>query len=305
MKRFLRHIALFLPVAAAGYLVLLLLSGGSRLLPTVNYRLGNYGHLFSRVREASQTHDVDVLFLGSSHSYRTFDPRFFEAHGYKAFNLGSSNQTPVQTLPLLQDYLPVLNPRLVVFEVHPDIMSNDGVEGSVDLLSNVPVSGNVSRMALKFRNLKVLNTWMYAFMSDHLLHRLDTYQEPAALEGFEYFPGGFVAPLIDTAYHSEPLPPKKILIQDLQRKALTECLQLLQNRHIPYILVEVPASNALRESYTNHPQFEQEMQTFGPYYYLPPMPGPDSLYYFDSDHLSRAGQEVANRLMLDLISSQL
>jgi len=77
---------------------------------------------------------VDILFLGSSHSYRGFNPQYFS--GYKTFNLGSSAQTPIQTNLLLKRYLHQLNPKTIVYEVYPISLSIDGVESSSDIIAN-------------------------------------------------------------------------------------------------------------------------------------------------------------------------
>ena len=78
--------------------------------------------------------NVDVLFLGSSHAYRGFDPRIFRKRGYSSFNLGSSAQTPSQTKVWLKRYLKHLNPKIVIYEVYPGTFSSDGIEASLDLV---------------------------------------------------------------------------------------------------------------------------------------------------------------------------
>ncbi len=71
---------------------------------------GQYGHSWKRLREAKEYGDVDVLILGSSLAYREIDVRAFDSLGLKAFNLGSSSQTPLQASFLLDNYLDKLDP---------------------------------------------------------------------------------------------------------------------------------------------------------------------------------------------------
>ena len=85
----------FVLVAVAGYTLLLWGLGDLGWVRTANTTMGNKGHLCSRIKDIRNYHDVDILFLGSSHSYRTFDTRTYEAAGYHCFNLGSSIQTPM------------------------------------------------------------------------------------------------------------------------------------------------------------------------------------------------------------------
>ena len=100
MKKLLKRIALFLPTALVSYLLLLWFLGDLGWVRTGITKMGNTGHLNGRIKDIRNYHDVDILFLGSSHSYRTFDTRFYEARGYSCFNLGSSTDLcPPQRVP--------------------------------------------------------------------------------------------------------------------------------------------------------------------------------------------------------------
>ena len=149
MKRFIKLSVLFLLTAAVPYVLLMWLLGDMGWVRTARTEMASRGFLNTRIKDIANYHDVDVLFLGSSHCYRTFDTRFYRSHGISCFNLGSSNQTPVQTRVLLNAYLDSLSPRYVVFEVHPDIMDQDGIESAVDLLINMPLTCEATRMAWK------------------------------------------------------------------------------------------------------------------------------------------------------------
>ena len=56
-------------------------------------------------REVKHMRDIDLLFLGSSHTYRTFDPRFFDQFGWESFNLGSKAQSPLNTYYLVRSQI--------------------------------------------------------------------------------------------------------------------------------------------------------------------------------------------------------
>ena len=119
--------------------------------------LGPGGHLKTRIRDLATCSDVDVLFLGSSHAYRGFDPRIFMKYGIKSFNLGSSAQTPIQTEILLKRYLNSLKPKLVVYEVYPSTLSLDGVESALDLIANDRIDFPIIKMALDLNHAAVYN----------------------------------------------------------------------------------------------------------------------------------------------------
>ena len=77
------------------------------------YKKFAYGFSNTRFKEVKYVDPVDILFLGSSRSYRHYDPRIFKKHGFSSFNLGTSSQTFLQMEILVDRYLDSLNPRYV------------------------------------------------------------------------------------------------------------------------------------------------------------------------------------------------
>jgi len=78
---------------------------------------------------------IDMLFLGSSHCYRAFDPKVFEDCGYNIFNLGSSSQTPINSYFLLQKSIHKTN--AVVLEVYPVTICNSGNESYLEMVGAI------------------------------------------------------------------------------------------------------------------------------------------------------------------------
>ena len=299
MRRFLRHILLFLAILLPVYVLLIWMLGGTGGVRTVVTDMGNTGHLFSRVRECRQYHDIDVLFIGSSHTYRTFDTRYYRAHGISCFNLGSSNQTPVQSLTLLTDYIDSLRPRCVVFEVHPDIIILDGVESCIDILCNTPLTPTTCRMALQTGNMKVANTCLYAFYSQRIRHRLDNFVEDSIINLSAYVPGGYVE-INDSLFHYSDSPTTTIIPHSRQEKALRPCLSLLNQRCIPYLLVEVPDTRELRASYTNLDEFQRQMSDLGPFV-CDTLPLVDTIHFYNPNHLNTKGTAIYNQWFLPIL----
>jgi len=63
--------------------------------------------------------NVDIIFLGSSHCNRSFDPEYFDNElGLYSFNLGSSCQSPTQSYYVLQEAIRYNNPKFIVMEVY-------------------------------------------------------------------------------------------------------------------------------------------------------------------------------------------
>ena len=293
MKRLIRNTALFALVAIPAYLLLLCLLGDWGWVRTARTNMGNRGFLNSRIKDIRNYRNVDVLFLGSSHCYRTFDTRFYRSQGISCFNLGSSNQTPVQTYVLLKAYLDSINPRFVVFEVHPDIMKNDGIECAVDLLMNTPMTCEATKMAWHTGNMKVINTWLYSLYNQKIRHRLESFHEEPTMDDAEYIPGGYVE--INTKeFERKRYSRHNLFIRPEQMEALKQCLNLLKEHNIPYMLVEVQDAYQLRSAFKNHEWFENKMKALGPYRYKL-LPLVDTVHFCNSNHLFKPGIKLFNQ----------
>lgn len=293
MKKFLLRTMLFLATAVVAYVLALWLLGDLGWVRAAAIEMGDAGHLNSRVKDVRNYRDVDVLFVGSSHCYRTFDTRFYADNGFSSFNLGSSNQTPMQTYVLLSAYLDSIRPKQVVFEVHPDIMGNDGVESAVNLLANVPLTSESAAMALRMGNMKVVNSFLYAFYSQKVRHRLESFHEDTVIGHYHYIPGGFCE--VDTCeFVRKRYPKTDVAIRPEQMAALKDCIRLLRDRGIPFTLVEVQDAEQLRSSIRNHAWFEQQMSALGPYRYKV-LPMVDTVHFFNSNHLHTPGIELFNQ----------
>lgn len=326
MKLFIRHIVLFFIAGVMIYMPVTWVVGNIGAISNISYIPNNYGHMDLRLAEADSLcleSGPDILFIGSSHCYRTFDTRVYDEANLKVFNLGSSNQTPKQTHALLERYLEHWTPRLVIIEVHPDIMENSGNESAVDILSNTRIDPPIRSMALSQKNLRVFNTLCYR-MFDKLIH-------PAMIKGdsilnvstnsgdtslsvdFAYVRGGFVE-VTPYCYKPVTIEPTTINARPDQLEALRQCLQSLKQCQIPCLLVEVPSSRARYASYTNHRSFELQIKEIAASYagtrYLNLNDDSriveqldDTTCFFDDDHLNQKGVAIFNQYFLRCILS--
>ena len=97
----------------------------TNLYPLAHVRWWAYpgGDSFLRFRELPAYNNVDVLFMGSSHTFRSFDPRLFSRHKLTSFNMGSRAQTPLNSYYLLRKHIAHLNPRLIIFETYYETLA--------------------------------------------------------------------------------------------------------------------------------------------------------------------------------------
>lgn len=82
------------------------------------------GYAFDKYRweefyELPKGDSLDILFLGSSHAYRGFNPALLDSlWGIRSFNLGSSGQTPLTSLHVLRNAVQHQKPKKVVMELY-------------------------------------------------------------------------------------------------------------------------------------------------------------------------------------------
>lgn len=289
MKDFIKNTILFVLFAGVFYLVALPV--WSYVMPpfmakNVRSCVGCYGHLFTRVREAEATKNPDILFLGSSHAYRGFDPRVFEKEGISVFNLGSSSQSPLNTKVLLHQYFDKIQPKMIIYEVYAGTLTSDGVESSLDLLSNNKIDENSVKMAKEIHQLTTYNTLIYgAFRQFFGLN--ENFQEPTTQENDTYVKGGFV----ESKFVRNPLreeKPSRWELNPKQIETLRENIAFMKEKNVPVLLVQAPITKKLYEAKTNNKEVDSLLSTLGEYKnFYGVLPLNDTLDFYDSNHLNQ------------------
>lgn len=296
--KFCARLLLYFAVFALAYTLFIAFFGKTAMLEqTVNYPLAGGGHMLSRMRDADTCGNVDIVFVGSSHTYRGFDNRIFAKYGYSSFNLGSSNQTPMQYEVLLKRFLSQMNPRYVVIEVNPEAFEMDGIESSLDLIANYGVDFPVICMALKSCNMKAINTAIYGLYADHILHDKRFVAEPAISGADCYVSGGFVARDSVPFKYKNPIR-RNFEIRNSQRTAFENSLKFLSENNVKVLLVEAPVMRVYYDSYANHDEFADYMMTKGMYFdFNNPQIVPDYMFY-DLEHMYQSGVELFDSLFV-------
>ena len=305
MRHFIASVLIFLLLLMVIYPVFLFIMGSIPAIrfPNLAYNLGSYGHLYSRLREAHNFNNVDILFLGSSHAYRGFDVRVFQKYGFLAFNLGSSSQTPIQTQVLLGRYLNTLNPKLVVYAVSPGIFNVDGVESAVDIISNDVNDIRSVGMALKINHLKVYNTLIYGSIRE-LLGLNSNFIQPVRMEGNgyvdTYISGGYVEKSTESFYSGseEEQQDTGMVFVKYQLKAFEKIISGLKNRGINYILVYAPVANYHADI---NDEFDGIMRQYGQYYNFNKILNLSNDSFYDASHLRQEYAELFSAKVAELI----
>ncbi|WP_374329189.1 hypothetical protein [Soonwooa sp.] len=301
MKKFLINIGLFTVFAVFFYIIIMPLWGSVMppfMAKNVRNCMGCYGHTFTRMKDAAKTKDIDVLIVGSSHAYRGIDPRIFEKEGITAFNLGSSSQTPINTKALLHQYLDKIKPKMVLYEAYAGTLTIDGVESSLDLLSNNKIDINAINMADEIHNLLAYNTLLFSsFRQTFGLNK--NFKEAPKQAGDHYIsPTGFV----ETEYRKNIFNKEDKTHWDLrenQKEELTNNINYIKSKGIEVYIIQTPITQKLYDAINNNAEVDHFLSSLGTYKsYQHALPLKDSTDFYDSNHLNQIAIEKFNPILV-------
>ncbi len=272
------------------------------IVPNIRYPLNGYGHLRTRMAEVEGHGPVDIVFLGSSHAYRGFDPRIWARRGYSSFNLGSTDQTFLQTELLLTAHARDLRPRLVILEVHPGPFLETGIESALDVIANRPIDQNTLGMASRLRHPYVLNAIAYGAIRQ-ITGYDDRTAEPLRKNADMYINGGFVERVEGHFIPETPAIRVRIEPSFEQWAAFQRVLADLRAQDIEFILVEAPMTHWMNEGiYPDRAGFDSLMNASGRYLNMNGKVAlDDSLHFFTKEHLNQSGVELFNEALFDTL----
>lgn len=300
MRRFIRNSVLYGVISILLYVFLICVYGKDK----VYYHIGSYGHMYTRVKEIPSHHNPDILFIGSSHVYRGFDPRIFSKHGISTFNLGSSAQTPIQTEVLLKKYLDSINPKMVVLEACPMLFQLDGIESTTDLISNDHIDFETCKLAMKSSDVKVINTLIYGAYQEYYHKIRDNFNEPQKKDGDIYVYGGYVEKTDYSPWSdSIGIPNEEVIIRRKQWIAFEHCVKMLKDKSIPYLLVSIPISKNTYCSIENRDEINDKISSCGNYIDFNTILTLGDTCFYNSDHLSQSGVCLFNDCFIRVLDS--
>ena len=302
MKQFFKKILLFVPFCFALYLIGIVVWGEfipSKYINNLRYKIGSIGQMQLRLQEAKRIKNVDILFIGSSAAYRGFDTRIFKKYGINSFNLGSSAQTPIQTLYLLRRYLMEINPKLLVIDANPLMLSIDGTESALDIISNDSFNKGMVDMALSLNSLKVYHTLLYAWYAS--VFGEDKPPIDTVRNGDKYISGGFVEHELAFFKHIN-YEKQEWEYRKIQLRAFDKIIEYLKTIGVKYIIVQTPITPKLYASFANNSFIDSFLEKRGSYYNFNQLITlNDSLHFLDANHLNQQGVEIYNNKLAEIL----
>ncbi|MDQ3192347.1 MAG: DUF1574 domain-containing protein [Bacteroidota bacterium] len=270
------------------------------LLLNVKYVAGGYGYLLSRLREVETVSNTDILVVGSSHAYRGFDPREFQADSLNMFNLGSSSQTPMQTEYLIDKYIDKLKPKTVIYEVFPATFENQGVESTLDIISNSEINIELFKAVLLNKNWETFSTFFYT-IGKRIVTDLNSVQESTYYKTDKYISGGYVEKELAENTHKRGFTLKNIDLLPAQKEAFERTIQKLNEKGIKVLLIQAPITREYYDSIKNKKKIDNYFSgfqnvtyyNFNNYYYLNSVKD-----FYDHHHLNQRGVKDFNKELL-------
>ena len=238
MKSFLRKVSLFIILTLFAYIISINLL--EAILPEIYkpnllYQEGD-GLVLKKMQESNNLKNPDILFLGSSHAYRSFDPKLFEDAGITSYNWGTSQQTHPQTGMVIREYVSDLKPKLVVYEVFPEIFAMTGRESMADFLNaGKPFDVSFFDISQFDNSIALINTYLIKYSRK----LIDLEKKPNALNEEVSFYKGFVTNT-DVYKVTRTINDLKWVPRENQIRAFEDNLAYLKELHIPVILVVAP-----------------------------------------------------------------
>ena len=179
----------------------------------------------------------DFIVLGSSHAYRSFNPKEFEKKGVSFYNLGSSSQAPVNSFCILKKYIE--HADNFILEVYPVGFNLTGKE-SFMVLANINNNYDLlTDMAFEMSDLRAFNLiTIKPFINNELRKR------PYNYYNCDYFYKGFAlnTDSVKSIKKSEIITLNFSMIYK-QFGYLKKMIELCKSRHkkITFIYAPIPS----------------------------------------------------------------
>ena len=288
----------FLCICVLSYMILLFLLTNIKITGNpIVYRASQGlvqkgGFTYERFKEFDPNTKYDILAFGSSRVNRGINPHVFEQAGYSIYNLGTDDQTPVNTEVLIKQYAKPGHCKLVIIDLFDKVFSHSPLESSADLIQNVRDDKTAFKVACAFDDIRAINL---------LGIRMMLKNSPPVYSGNTKLYKGYRVKLNDKNEYNGDFYTYKSNTRNLRE--FEETLKYLRANHIPYLLVSQPLPEYLKKS--NHQQMLKDLKpilseyhdslndfTFGSTITSP-------LDFADESHLNSKGADKYSHYLLD------
>ncbi len=118
------------------------------------------GDTHTKFLDFNEDKGYDVIFVGSSRTYRGYDPEIFEMNGLTTWNLGSGNQTIDISTQIIKNYITPQNCKMLMVDLYPLALSGNPIESSSDLITNISKNSAALDIAINMKDSRALNLFV-------------------------------------------------------------------------------------------------------------------------------------------------
>lgn len=237
---------------------------------------------------------LDMVFLGSSHSYCTFNPEIFdETLNTSSFQMGMPLQHPDSTYYTLKEVLNYQKPKIVVMEVYWDLLKNDFEFNQVKTLFQVLKNPSLKqeyiikdfplseKLKYSINILKYQNDY-FAYKGNEISQKIKNkfnlkdkvIEKQKGTE--KYLSKGYVYcdyNMLDSEYNKtnqfKNLDGKNFVLSKVQKEFLEKIISLCKDNNIKLIFVTAPIANVSIDYIKNYDLIHNQIQQFANQYNIP------------------------------------
>jgi len=235
---------------------------------------------------ALERDSLDLVFVGSSHSYCTFDPVMIdEALGVSSYQMGMPLQHPDATYFTLREIFMSQSPRTVVMEVYWDMMKNDFEGKQADALFMVmkneelereyvrdvyPINAKIKRFIPFVRYQKDFFAYHDKRLTDFTEGALGVTKARDIQEGTErYAERGFMfcdyvitEDKMGAGNQFNGFDGSKWVFSREQRRYMQKIVEFCRERGVVLLFITAPVANASMEKIANYEEVHRRIKEF-------------------------------------------
>ena len=281
---------------------------------------------------------LDIVFLGSSHSYCTFDPEIFDKKlNINSFQMGMPLQHPDSTYYTLKEVLNYQKPKLVVMEVYWDLLQNNFELNQVKTLFQVLNNEKLKKEYINkdFPLLEKIkyNVNILKYQPDYFAYKGNEYNKKIKnkfhlkekvkekQEGIEkYKSKGYVYSdfkMLPDEYNKtnqfKNLDGKTFNFSEKQKEFLLKIIELCKKNNIELIFVTAPIANISMDYIKNYELIYNKILDFS---------NENNIFYIDYNminknekilinnnfrddaHLNHSGAEIVSNHFLNILNDK-
>ena len=263
----------------------------------INVKIDGHSHTYSRLFEADTTSkNYEYLAIGSSHCYRSLI-----TDSINMFNLGSSAQSHFQTYLITKEYLEKINPKVVIYEIYPDIFyGNLHLESQIDVNYAVRNFRSIKHLLAhtSFRNVR-------SIVNSSMLDVFDLKNSAAFASRSKdsvniYVAGGYVRRL-DSLTGLSCTDHEQVILADFDSKQIEyfmETIKFLRKNNVSIRLVIAPYTH-IPSNMGEYTSFIENLTGLPVENYSNRFCDSPENYFFDEGHLNATGARLFTKIVMN------